>query len=70
MMNSEDFGRVIDVNLVGAFNMIRHCCAGFIRQRGGRIINISSVSGIMEMRTGKLFRFESRTYRTDKSRRP
>lgn len=47
MMNSEDFGRVIDVNLVGAFNMIRHCCAGFIRQRGGRIINISSVSGIM-----------------------
>jgi 3-oxoacyl-[acyl-carrier protein] reductase len=27
--------------------MIRHCIAGFIRQRGGRIINISSVSGIM-----------------------
>jgi len=47
MMSEEDFRRVIDVNLVGAFNMTRHCIAGFIRQRGGRIINITSISGLM-----------------------
>ena len=31
----------------GAFNMIRACYSGFIRKKSGRIINISSVSGIM-----------------------
>ena len=34
-------------NLKGAFNMIRACYSGFIRKKSGRIINISSVSGIM-----------------------
>ena len=29
------------------FNMIRACYSGFIRKKSGRIINISSVSGIM-----------------------
>lgn len=45
-LSEEDFGRVLDVSLKGAFNLIRHCYGGFIRQRAGRIINISSVSGI------------------------
>lgn len=42
-MKEEDFDRVIDVNLKGAFNMIRHCSGIFLRQREGCIINISSV---------------------------
>ncbi len=47
MMKESDFDSVIDTNLKGAFNMIRNCCPIFIRNRGGKIINISSVSGIM-----------------------
>lgn len=46
-MREEDFDRVLDVNLKGAFNMIRHCTRPFIAARGGVIINISSVSGLM-----------------------
>lgn len=45
-MTEKDFDSVISVNLKGAFNMIRHTCMNFIKKRSGRIINISSVSGI------------------------
>lgn len=45
-MKEEDFDRVIDVNLKGAFVMIRHCSGIFLRQREGCIINISSVVGL------------------------
>ncbi|MBQ7921999.1 MAG: 3-oxoacyl-ACP reductase FabG [Clostridia bacterium] len=47
MMREEDFDSVIDTNLKGAFNMIRHCTGLFLRQKAGVIINISSVAGIM-----------------------
>ena len=47
MMKEKDFDDVIDTNLKGAFNMIRHCCSFFIRNKGGRIINISSIAGLM-----------------------
>lgn len=46
-MKDEDFDAVLDTNLKGAFNMIRACYSGFIRKKSARIINISSVSGIM-----------------------
>lgn len=46
-MKDEDFDAVLDTNLKGVFNMIRACYSGFIRKKSGRIINISSVSGIM-----------------------
>ncbi len=46
-MKEEDFDRVMDVNLKGAFHLIRCCYSGFLRQRAGRIINISSVAGLM-----------------------
>lgn len=46
-MKEDDFARVLQVNLQGAFNLIRHTYGGFIRAKGGRIINISSVAGIM-----------------------
>ena len=46
-MSSEDFDRVIDVNLKGAFNFIRHLSRYIMRSPEGRIINISSVIGLM-----------------------
>lgn len=47
MMKEEDFDAVLNINLKGAFNMIRHCTGLFLRNREGCIINISSVSGLM-----------------------
>lgn len=46
-MKEEDYDAVLDTNLKGAFNMIKHCYPGFVRKRAGRIINISSVSGLI-----------------------
>ena len=46
MMKEEDFDAVVDTNLKGAFNMIRHTAGLFIRNREGCIINITSVAGL------------------------
>lgn len=46
-MSEEDFDRVLEINLKGAFNMIRHFSRSFLKQRQGKIINISSVSGVL-----------------------
>ncbi len=46
-MKEQDFDDVLATNLKGAFNMIRHCSGLFIRNRFGRIVNVSSVSGMM-----------------------
>lgn len=46
-MKEEAFDIVLDTNLKGVFNMIRHCSIIFVKKRGGRIINISSVAGII-----------------------
>lgn len=46
-MKEEDFQKVINTNLNGAFYMIKHSCRQFIKRRSGRIINISSISGVM-----------------------
>jgi len=46
-MTPEDFEKVMDINLKGAFYMIKHCYPIFMKKRAGRIINISSVSGLM-----------------------
>ncbi|MDD4716081.1 MAG: 3-oxoacyl-[acyl-carrier-protein] reductase [Oscillospiraceae bacterium] len=46
-MKEEAFDAVLDTNLKGAFHMIKHCYTQFIRQRSGKIINISSVAGLM-----------------------
>ena len=46
MMKESDFTSVIDTNLVGAYHLIRHTCRHFIKQRSGRMINISSVVGL------------------------
>lgn len=46
-MSEEDFDLVLNTNLKGAFNCIRHISRQMIKQKYGRIINISSVSGVM-----------------------
>ena len=45
-MTEEDFDRVIEVNLKGTFHCLRFAARQMIRQRGGRIINLASVSGV------------------------
>ena len=46
-MSEDDFDSVIATNLKGAFNMTKSISRHFIRKRAGRIINITSVSGMM-----------------------
>ena len=47
MMKEQEFDEVIDTNLKGAFNMIRHVSGTMLRKKYGRIINVTSVSGMM-----------------------
>lgn len=47
MMSEADFDSVINTNLKGAFNMIKHLYPVFMKTRSGAIINISSISGLM-----------------------
>ncbi len=46
-MSEEDFDAVIDTNLKGTFHTIRHMSRYFLKQKSGKIINMSSVSGIL-----------------------
>ncbi|MCM1105464.1 MAG: 3-oxoacyl-[acyl-carrier-protein] reductase [Blautia sp.] len=46
-MSEEDFDAVIGTNLKGCYNTIRHLSRYLLKQRSGKIINISSVSGIL-----------------------
>lgn len=46
-MSESDFTSVIDTNLKGTFNTIRHFSKYFIKNRSGKIVNISSVSGVL-----------------------
>ena len=45
-MQPEDFTKVINVNLVGTFNITKNVVPYMMKKREGRIINISSVVGI------------------------
>ena len=46
-MEEEDWDRVININLKGCFNMIKHVTPYMMRKRYGRIVSISSVVGLM-----------------------
>ncbi|MBZ2171274.1 3-oxoacyl-[acyl-carrier-protein] reductase [Nitratidesulfovibrio sp. SRB-5] len=46
-MKDDDFDRVLDVNLSGAFTCLREAAKLMTRQRKGRIVNITSVVGQM-----------------------
>lgn len=45
-MKEEDFDQVIDINLKGTFNCIRHVARIMMKQRHGSIVNMSSIVGI------------------------
>ncbi len=46
-MSEADFDAVIETNLKGTFHMIKHMYRPFLKQKAGRIINLSSVTGIL-----------------------
>lgn len=45
-MSEEDYDSVLDINLKGTFNCIKHISRQMLKQKGGRIINLSSVVGV------------------------
>ena len=47
LMSEEDFDAVLNTNLKGAFNCIKHISRQMLKQKSGHIVNISSVSGVM-----------------------
>ncbi len=46
-MKEEDFDKVININLKGTFNMTKNVVPVMIKQKEGKIINISSVVGVV-----------------------
>lgn len=47
MMTEDEFDIVIDTNLKGSFNCCKHIAKKMMKQKYGRILNISSVVGLM-----------------------
>lgn len=45
-MSEEDFDAVINTNLKGVFNCLKHASRIMLKQKGGRIVNISSIVGV------------------------
>ena len=46
-MSEDDFNKVIDTNLKGTFNVTKQIIPYMSKQRGGRIINVSSIVGLV-----------------------
>ncbi len=46
-MSAEDFDAVINTNLKGCFNMVKHTSKVMLKQKSGTIINMSSVIGLI-----------------------
>ncbi|MET7639051.1 3-oxoacyl-[acyl-carrier-protein] reductase [Streptomyces sp. NPDC005438] len=46
-MSEEDFTSVLETNLVGTFRVTKRACRGMLRNKGGRIVLISSVVGLL-----------------------
>ena len=65
-MKEEEFDQVIDTNLKGVFNCVRAVTRPMMKQRSGRIINISSVVGVLgKSGTSQLCSSKSRRYWPD-----
>ena len=47
MMSEASFDTVVNTNLKGAFNFTRHVYGHMMKRRSGRIVNITSISGMM-----------------------
>ncbi|MBI4243774.1 MAG: 3-oxoacyl-ACP reductase FabG [Planctomycetes bacterium] len=46
-MTEEEWDKVIDINLKGAFLLTKHCSKYMIKQKAGRIVNVASVTAIL-----------------------
>lgn len=46
-MSDEDFTSVLNTNLLGSFHTIKFLIRNFLKLKGGSVINISSVSGVI-----------------------
>ena len=46
-MSEEDYDQVMDINLKGTFHTIRHASRYMLQQRSGKLINLTSVSGVL-----------------------
>ena len=46
-MSTEEWDAVLDLNLRGAFLVTRAAMRPMMKQRGGRIVNVASISGVM-----------------------
>lgn len=46
-MTEKEFDAVLDTNLKGCFHLIRHVAKVMLKQRYGRIVNLSSISGVL-----------------------
>jgi len=46
-MDADEWDRVMQVNLKGTFLMTKHVARYMVRQRGGHIVNLASVSGLV-----------------------
>lgn len=49
LMSPDEWEEVIDVNLTGTFNACRAAIVTFMKQRAGRIVNVTSVAGLVGM---------------------
>ena len=54
-MSSEDFDSVLAINLRGAFLTSRAFARPMMKARGGRIVNISSIAGLVPLRLQSAF---------------
>ena len=66
-MSEEDFKAVTDVNLFGVFNCMKRAFKMMMKKKAGRIISISSISGITGNPGQINYSCESRCYRHDKN---
>ena len=65
-MSEEDFDQVVNINLKGIFNCCRFAVPIMLKQRSGRIINMTSVVGLLgECWSSELCSSESRSNRTN-----
>jgi 3-oxoacyl-[acyl-carrier protein] reductase len=46
MMSREEWNSVIDTDLTGVFNTTRACIITFLKQKSGKVVNISSATGV------------------------
>ena len=55
MVDSDEWDRVVDINLKGTFNVCKHAVAQMITQKSGSIVNIASIEGLEGTEGGSVY---------------